>query len=129
SPRAAAMQAMDLVAGPVIAVGLVLTAVFVPCLIVAGFACYLSRMHRLCSKFPWSRRGYGAASSLLDLAGILPGLFLFLTQFNSENQTVAQGFVAGAQGKSCLHPASHRHHKGTASEFGCTHSHSNSHFA
>jgi len=36
APRAAAMQAMDEVAGPVIAVGLVLTAVFVPCAFVSG---------------------------------------------------------------------------------------------
>jgi len=36
SPRTAAMQAMDLVAGPVIAVGLVLTAVFVPCAFITG---------------------------------------------------------------------------------------------
>jgi len=36
APREAAMHAMDEVAGPVIAVGLVLTAVFVPCAFVSG---------------------------------------------------------------------------------------------
>ncbi|HEY2839900.1 MAG TPA: efflux RND transporter permease subunit [Pirellulales bacterium] len=36
TPREAAIQAMDEVAGPVIAVGLVLTAVFVPCAFVSG---------------------------------------------------------------------------------------------
>ena len=35
-PREAALRAMDLVAGPVIAVGLVLTAVFVPCAFITG---------------------------------------------------------------------------------------------
>ena len=35
-PREAAIQAMNLVAGPVIAVGLVLTAVFVPCAFITG---------------------------------------------------------------------------------------------
>ncbi|HEX4130514.1 MAG TPA: multidrug efflux RND transporter permease subunit [Pirellulales bacterium] len=36
SPRDAAIQAMDEVAGPVVAVGLVLTAVFVPCAFISG---------------------------------------------------------------------------------------------
>jgi hydrophobe/amphiphile efflux-1 (HAE1) family protein len=36
APRAAAIQAMDEVSGPVIAVGLVLTAVFVPCAFISG---------------------------------------------------------------------------------------------
>ncbi|RPI75299.1 MAG: transporter, partial [Planctomycetaceae bacterium] len=36
APRAAAIQAMDEVSGPVIAVGLVLSAVFVPCAFVSG---------------------------------------------------------------------------------------------
>jgi multidrug efflux pump len=36
SPRDATMLAMDQVAGPVIAVGLVLTAVFVPCIFISG---------------------------------------------------------------------------------------------
>lgn len=36
SPREAAIRSMDLVAGPVIAVGLVLTAVFVPCAFITG---------------------------------------------------------------------------------------------
>ena len=36
SPRDATIRAMDEVAGPVIAVGLVLTAVFVPCLFISG---------------------------------------------------------------------------------------------
>ncbi|MCY2966572.1 MAG: efflux RND transporter permease subunit, partial [Planctomycetota bacterium] len=36
TPRAAAIQAMDEVSGPVIAVGLVLSAVFVPCAFVSG---------------------------------------------------------------------------------------------
>ena len=36
SPRDAAMRAMDEVSGPVIAVGLVLTAVFVPCAFISG---------------------------------------------------------------------------------------------
>jgi multidrug efflux pump len=36
SPRDAAIKAMDMVAGPVIAVGLVLTAVFVPCAFITG---------------------------------------------------------------------------------------------
>ena len=35
-PREAALRAMDLVAGPVIAVGLVLTAVFIPCAFITG---------------------------------------------------------------------------------------------
>jgi multidrug efflux pump len=35
-PREAALRAMDMVAGPVIAVGLVLTAVFVPCAFITG---------------------------------------------------------------------------------------------
>jgi len=35
-PREATVQAMDTVAGPVVAVGLVLTAVFVPCVFIAG---------------------------------------------------------------------------------------------
>src|SRR5207344_1031258 len=36
SPREAAIDAMDSVSGPVIAVGLVLSAVFVPCLFISG---------------------------------------------------------------------------------------------
>jgi multidrug efflux pump len=36
APRAAAAQAMEEVSGPIIAVGLVLTAVFVPCMFVSG---------------------------------------------------------------------------------------------
>ena len=36
TPRDAAIKAMDQVAGPVIAVGLVLTAVFVPCAFISG---------------------------------------------------------------------------------------------
>ena len=36
APREAAIHAMDMVAGPVIAVGLVLTAVFVPCAFISG---------------------------------------------------------------------------------------------
>ncbi|HSQ57208.1 MAG TPA: efflux RND transporter permease subunit, partial [Gemmata sp.] len=36
TPRDATIRAMDAVAGPVIAVGLVLTAVFVPCIFIAG---------------------------------------------------------------------------------------------
>jgi multidrug efflux pump len=36
APRAAAIRAMDEVAGPIIAVGLVLTAVFVPCAFISG---------------------------------------------------------------------------------------------
>jgi hypothetical protein len=43
--------------------------------IVAGIWCYLLSQHKLCIRFPWSRRGYGVISSLLDLAGLLPGLF------------------------------------------------------
>jgi hypothetical protein len=57
-------------------------------LIVAGFACYLFHMHRLCTKFPWSRRGYGAASSLLDLAGLLARPFfavIRLSQIKSRS--------------------------------------------
>src|SRR5206468_3498440 len=36
SPRDATIKAMDQVAGPVVAVGLVLTAVFVPCVFISG---------------------------------------------------------------------------------------------
>ncbi len=36
TPRDAAIQAMDMVAGPVIAVGLVLSAVFIPCAFISG---------------------------------------------------------------------------------------------
>ena len=36
APRAAALRAMDEVAGPVIAVGLVLSAVFIPCMFITG---------------------------------------------------------------------------------------------
>ncbi|MCA9010315.1 MAG: efflux RND transporter permease subunit, partial [Planctomycetaceae bacterium] len=36
SPRDAAIKAMDMVAGPVIAVGLVLSAVFIPCAFITG---------------------------------------------------------------------------------------------
>src|SRR5262249_56242592 len=36
APREATMRAMDMVSGPVIAVGLVLSAVFVPCAFISG---------------------------------------------------------------------------------------------
>jgi hypothetical protein len=44
-------------------------------------------MHGLCSKFPLSRRGYGAASSLLDLAGLLARPFFTLSSLSKKKVT------------------------------------------